>query len=565
MISEKAKSEINRVCCSFVNRVKDITGISPYKSVRSSASGFPIFEMANKEFYEYSYCERFMEAALRDEVINPIIGYLFSEKGLEIELPDRNGIYVSFSNESIENCFPFEFRIKDGSSYVGVRYTGMTEKDYNFKRILKEHKIKRVVVVRWVDEIKYRQDSSLVKEQTAYEFFTEHFDKETADYFLQEVRLAVKKANVEAGFQTIPMLSLKNLSSFKGNRLSVFCQTKYSEMRYQIVEGSVIENWKDFSLSSDDLSILDEIFVGGELYRVFDGHKKYSKCFMTSEYLYSIFKEGNSFDYTAVVSGYLKAVEQLVYEIVLAELNIRPLENVLIKRKTGKLKNYDYVKSISVKNPKTDAWMVPFLPKNEKYFDISLAPLIWLLHDYDAIWRISEEGREMVHNTLLKYSQECRNDHFHKDNIDDFKYVEGIRNNTILLFYLLIGGCKLSNDCYRNEEILGIDREEYSELCKSLYKVPRSENRFIFRFGTEEIKAIRLYDQQRPKYDENGSLKDTVFDFVRVEDYRIDDYETFLKNIDDDHRITLSKDEVPDEILLVIRNGEHRLIYKKTN
>ncbi len=331
-------------------------------------------------------------------------------------------------------------------------------------------------------------------------------------------------------------------------------------MNYLIVENSKISNWKDYSLPQEDVKIINDVFISNDLSRVFDGRKKFSRSFMTSEYLFSIFKEGNNFDYTAVATGYLKSVEQLVYEIVLAELQLRPSENVLIKRKIGKLKNYEYVKKISVKKPETDAWHVPFLPKNEKYFDITMAPLIWLLHDHKDIWRISETGREMVHKVLLKYSQECRNDHFHKDNMDSFQSVRCIRNNTILMFYLLIGGCKLSNNPEITEELLGIDKEGFSELCKKLYRIPRSQNRYIFKYGDTEKKVIRLYDQQRPIYDSNGSLRDAIIEFAQVDDYKIDDYKVFLSKITDEQRVHLSRKTVPDKIWLVLRNGERREI-----
>ena len=279
---------------------------------------------------------------------------------------------------------------------------------------------------------------------------------------------------------------------------------------------------------------------------------------MTSEYLFGIFKSGNNFDYTAVATGYLKSLEQLIYEIILAELQLRPSERIYIKRKNGKLKNYEYVKSISVKNQETGAWQVPFMPKYQDYFDFSMAPMIWLLYNHNSIWRISEKGKEVIHKALLKYSQECRNDHFHKDNINSFQIVECIRNNTILMFYLLLGSCKLCNNMERTKGYLGVDEDGFSVLCKKLYRIPSSQNKFLLKYGNTEIKAIRLYNQQRPVYDSSGGLGDTIIEFVQVDDFREEKKDDFFDSITDEKRIHLSRDNMPEKVWLVVQDGEYQ-------
>ena len=60
---------------------------------------------------------------------------------------------------------------------------------------------------------------------------------------------------------------------------------------------------------------------------------------------------------------------------------------------------------------------------------------------------------------LTQYRVKYRNDHFHKDNVHRIAEIEEIREQTLLVFALLLGGCNLSKDAvqgfqpfYENEE-----------------------------------------------------------------------------------------------------------------
>ncbi len=73
-------------------------------------------------------------------------------------------------------------------------------------------------------------------------------------------------------------------------------------------------------LEEEDYRIVEANYRGRRLYRALLGTEEFARCFITAEYLYTIFGEGFHFDYTSVVSGYLKCIEQLVYKIVLINL-----------------------------------------------------------------------------------------------------------------------------------------------------------------------------------------------------------------------------------------------------
>ena len=185
MVSERIKNQVFDICKRFVNWISDTAEISPYENSRKRHSDFPIFEVANEEFFKLSYHEKSIEIALRDMVINPILEYLFNEMGVKILKPKKDRDYVRFSNEAIEQLFPFEFRIKHLDSFIGVRYTGLSEGDPDFTSILRENEIEKILVVQWREECRLRNDSKVIEEIKAFDFLARFFGTETADLVIQ--------------------------------------------------------------------------------------------------------------------------------------------------------------------------------------------------------------------------------------------------------------------------------------------------------------------------------------------------------------------------------------------
>lgn len=560
------KSEITNtitdICNSFLERIKQEIDSPSLRRLRMnnypstfSVLGTDDFKLNNNNSYT-----RIIEACLRDIAINPIMDLLFKAYNYKVVWPyGRNTMFPS--TWDVESRTPYEFILVDNKQVIGIRYTEIYEEDWNIIKIRKKFRLDKFIVVHWHELLEYEKSSQYIELISAVRFLDIYFGSDIANYVIHELQRVVKEARSEIGFQTIDILSPRNLSYFKNQKLKEYAEIHYSELTYQYVYENEKRNNKPLNeIPKSDLEIMDSFFVKRELFKCFVGIKGFSKCFITSEYLYGLFKEGNNFDYTAVVSGYLKSVEQIIYEILCAEVRLRPSKDVYIKRKSGNLRNYEYIKPVSVKNHITGAWQVPFEYKYQEYFDISLSPMIWLLHDHPEIWRISDEAKSIVHEYLLQYCKECRNDHFHKDNINFFESVKKIRNNTLLVFYFLLGGCKLSNSINSTYEILGIGGDDYTYLCNCLNNIKSSEMKFQLVYGEQKIKAIRLLNQQLV-YDSNGRLDDTVFNFIEVNDYKAGRHDAINGNTEEYKKISITKDDIPNEIWLVMYNGDMKRIY----
>ena len=76
-------------------------------------------------------------------------------------------------------------------------------------------------------------------------------------------------------------------------------------------------------LSEDDYSVLNATFFEFHKNEAIIGSSLFAKSFLTSEYLFRTIGTGLEIDYTSVVSGYLKSIEQLIYLLYLGFFGIK--------------------------------------------------------------------------------------------------------------------------------------------------------------------------------------------------------------------------------------------------
>lgn len=205
---------------------------------------------------------------------------------------------------------------------------------------------------------------------TIESLFLEYFSEEEFNLYIDKMQDAVASANMLMGFQTIPKLVSNNLAIFKEkivNELPVLNELKYKEITEK---GSIISKDVQILLNDDDTKVLHRNFKsrGGKFALI--GKEKFAQSFITSEYLYRIFKEENVFDYTAVVCGYIKSIEQLCECII---FNVIPKIGLKIYYPVGHLNPSEITELCDLKELKKEKqWKVLMKEGNQKYFCKSL-------------------------------------------------------------------------------------------------------------------------------------------------------------------------------------------------
>ena len=466
----------------FLFSIKGIADSGKLHPLRSRFGGFPIFVKDMNLFYEQVNLEERIENSIWRYLVNGVLKELFSDEkcqelGIQCEWrhihPQMAYSYV----EEIEKQFPIEFVIISNGKRTGYRYTNLYGMAERIKRIFDNAQIDRLVIL----DFSSAELSTFVHEngilslehimrtsrQTIEEFFNLYFSPKEYRIYMTGVQEAVQEVYEYAGLQTIPNLSAQYLPRFIETVMESIKNNNVSRNTYHHIRP--IQNLKPEQrtrlndpsniITATDVSLMEQNFYDNQRYLSLCGTEPYARSFITSEYLYSTLSKNNIFDYTAIVTGYLKSIEQLLDKFM--HLSLQQAQGTLWIKKNGKRG----INSSQLNNNVNgrSAMHVLFVQNNQSYFDTSFASLVNLLDDYKNGWAISAGAVNKITTYLSIYCDECRNQHFHKDNISNIQEVEIIRHNTYLLLFWLIGGFRISNNNDEVKTILGIPDNEIGQ------------------------------------------------------------------------------------------------------
>ncbi len=292
-----------------------------------------------------------------------------------------------------------------------------------------------------------------IDEYNCFKTFEKNYTKEIRSYL---------------GYQVVKALTPNALYSFKKiveYSLVSFPYNKYiSELSSDIIPKEI-------------LTAVENQFIDKSFYKAIIGHGDFAQSFVTAEWLYDSMKSAGNIDYTAVVMGYYKAVEQLMFQII----NRHVGEGRTLKKK-GDSGYYELTKN----NLDADV------------LDTTLGALIGFLkyHPNRDLFRFeirsNEDAQEGFLNIIEK-AKEDRNGYFHKDNISDWNKIEETRVLTYLILMLLLGAYEFSD---QDREVIGIPRDnektEFYRLCEYVHY--NSDQLFYISDGDNLIPVFAAAD-----------------------------------------------------------------------
>lgn len=125
--------------------------------------------------------------------------------------------------------------------------------------------------------------------------------------------------------------------------------------------------------------------------------------------------------------------------------------------------------------------------------------------------------------------------------------------------YCLIGGYRLSGDLKLDKRLLGVYDDNFDRMYKQMAQVPRARGFYLKFENQDEIRAILLPDQDRPVYDSQGGLKESIIRFVKVDRFKVD-FEQLLNSITEENEIIVDYNHVPEKIWLHLGRGKRKPI-----
>ena len=553
------KNQANHFKSLFEHKIFEGTYKNFIRNTARNGSDFPLFSIASDNFYIYQKYERVLQSDVRNYLINPILEELLNNCGYKVESQlDKLRKHSGYNNDKIEHysICPFQFVFTKNNLRYGVRYTNLYDTDDIVKDLITNFQIDKVIILHFSDE----QDFELnqyrelinISDYSIKMFFDEFINDNLYNYFLTTLEEVIEEMQKLIGFDTIPSINISNVTGVKLDLRETIKNIDFQLLTYN--------SSKEFdSLSRNDLSnICSNLDNGKAQVRV--GESDFAQSYITSEYLYQVLvdKFNNNkleykFDYTSVVAGYLKTIEQFLYKLLCYQMDYDRSEKWIKRGKKYVYRNKkrEYPRKEEVReNPKNKGiYQVLVTRNNLKFMDISLGSLIWYVYDNENCWNLSDQGKELLKTLLFDYKDSVRNGYFHKHNLEDIEEVKRIRDNTLYLLCFIIGSLK-DFDISK----FGILDFSFNDFYTAISELPKHIPLYIQEtIISQPLLMTRVYKQEAESYNLNGQLEQNLY-FAKINDFTIK-YESVI-DVPKNDLVIFNAKNVPYRAEYIVRSTE---------
>jgi hypothetical protein len=351
----------------------------------------------------------------------------------------NNVAYIPFEDDSKYRYMPF-IRIENGKRIAYI-FTSCITKRIDWQYIKEQKKVDGIKVVAFVEvqqdtktlntivNEEIRRSGGFVQYETLKDLFNLLGPDEYSKYkkyvgrFNDQVRKLI-------GYSTVTIPSEETVQQFKTEKIELLQSYDYRELT------------KD--LYADQVEILNHNYFERGLCRAIIGDANFAESFISAEWYFNTHMATSGLEQTAIVVGYLKSVEQLLYGIIRLSID------------TGK----------TIKKKGSNE-RIEYTSENEDFIDNTLGALIGYAKHYSELWGVNNSVKYFITVKLTEYRERYRNEHFHKNNVYDIAEIEDIRKQTIFMYYLLLGGCIINDEDFATLKIQP-EKDGNSEECVGL-------------------------------------------------------------------------------------------------
>lgn len=525
--------------------------------------GTDMLQYGDDDFYFYRFAvdrqERNTVHLIREILFNVMAVY-----HCEFEIPAK------------KHDAPFEFIINKDGNRFGIRFDEFFDDEdidaliklYNLNDIYIVHHWNTGIADKWIERenIQYRNSKKKIQAVTLYDFFSKFISEQEYIEFSRAIETFIAESKEIIGYKSVKFLSLMNLSSQKAFEKKVLSTWPYISSSYQIIDRDNEELKNYLYVERLDLSEyherLQENYLDTGIYNCLIGRQTFAESFITSEWLFKSLEGKKNFDYTSVVAGYLKSIEQLLHEVVYMNIDnscyISVSKTNIEKIKTENIPLYEYSKKTRTFKKASPNFVprypyVEFTSENQKYADSSIGTFEYFLRNNPHIF-VDEKLAKPISDMISCFRKECRNGYFHTHNLHDWDIVIKTRNNSILLYYLVLGSI---NKVQESIELLGIVADDsFDVLCKSVREFRHYSTNFIFVDDNGKEKKM-IYDSlnNTMEFSDDGIEHYDSIIFFEVDSFGIETYEKIDSGIDVDAKYVLTRENIPQKIYGVHRDN----------
>jgi hypothetical protein len=254
------------------------------------------------------------------------------------------------------------------------------------------------------------------------EFLLKFFGQAELDSFSEMLEEFNNDFHNVIGYQITELCTPKNLNILRSelnDELKSFNYDKIKQKPY------VRSNNRSFSQSDFEKNFekMRSMFIDNKRYELLLSNADFAKSFLTSEWLYKKYVTLDKLDNTFIVAGYLKSIEQLLWDIIVLTGVGRKIKDVKITT------------------------------KEDNTIDKTLGALEWFIGSWynsnlylNSFVGDKNEVVDYLRAQIADWRANRRNGYFHKHELSHKKNVDLIREETWFLYFLILGSLKLSND-----------------------------------------------------------------------------------------------------------------------
>lgn len=254
-----------------------------------------------------------------------------------------------------------------------------------------------------------RKCECVVENITLKELFSLISDDEYLTYkkYVQDYNEDIQKM---IGYKTLVIPSESSLQKMKDNVENEMRNTDFAKALSE-------ENIREGQIKKIETNFWDK-----GTYKAMFGDTSFAESFISAEWYFQTHIASSALEQTAIIAGYLKSVEQLLYSLVKLSLGT----GKTIRKKGGTENKY-----------------ISFSEDNLDIIDVTLGSMTGYVRHYSDLWDVNGFVKHYVADKLDFYREKYRNDHFHKDNIHSHDEIKEIRYYTMFVHFLLLGAMKI--------------------------------------------------------------------------------------------------------------------------
>ena len=247
-----------------------------------------------------------------------------------------------------------------------------------------------------------------IEKVTIREFWEKYFGCDEYDLLVSHINAFNEQARDIIGFSTIVTPTDTALARFR---------VKTGDMlRTHPYVASIPNN-----IYQHQVDIWVKNYIDRGLWRAMVGTSNFAVSFISSEWNYNMYLLTENLDLTGIVAGYMKSVEQLIWAII----SFQTKNAFKIKAKGGGL--------------------IEFSAENESLIDSTLGSLEKVFQKNSWMFDVNDFAKRHIVDAIADWREKHRNGFFHKHNLQSIDKVKEIRNQTLQLYLLILGGCTIAD------------------------------------------------------------------------------------------------------------------------